>query len=212
MIDAVIFDIGNVLLKFDYLVAARRLLERGGLDELPDHGPIVAAKEALESGVIDRAEFLRRVRPEFNHTGGDEEFLAIWEDIFEENEPMTRLAGELSGRLPVYLLSNISDIHREYIFRRYPAFGCFRDGVYSYEAGALKPDPRIYRAAIERFGIEPGRTIFIDDLAANIEAAEALGFRGVRYDFARHEEAIEALRGIGLDGMIFLADSSAAGG
>ena len=77
MIDAVIFDIGNVLLKFDYLVAAHRLMKHNGLTELPDRAPIVAAKELLEGGRIDRAEFLRRVRPEFSHAGTDEEFVAM---------------------------------------------------------------------------------------------------------------------------------------
>ncbi len=55
--DAVLLDIGNVLLKFDYLVAARRLAELGGLEELPERGPIEAAQVALEGGVIDRANF-----------------------------------------------------------------------------------------------------------------------------------------------------------
>lgn len=200
MIDAVIFDIGNVLLKFDYLVAARRLMAHNGLAELPAREPIVAAKEALEGGRILRAEFLRLVRPEFSHTGSDEEFLAMWEDIFEENLPMTRFAGDLAARgVPTFLLSNISCIHHDFIFRRYPVFATFRDGVFSYLAGSLKPEPRIYEAAIAQFGIDPARTLFIDDLPANIAAAEERGLRGLVYDHRDHAAAAEKLRAFGLD-------------
>jgi FMN phosphatase YigB (HAD superfamily) len=199
MIDAVIFDIGNVLLKFDYLVAAHRLMEHNNLAELPARAPIVAAKEALEGGRINRAEFLRLVRPEFSHDGTDAEFIAMWEDIFEENEPMTRFATELAARgVPTYLLSNISCIHHEFIFHRYPVFATFRDAVFSYRAGSLKPESRIYEIAIAQFGIVPERTLFIDDLAANIAAAEAAGLRGLVYDYRDHAAAKRELRTLGL--------------
>jgi epoxide hydrolase-like predicted phosphatase len=200
MIDAVVFDIGNVLLKFDYLVAGHRLMTHNGLTELPDRANIVAAKAALEGGKIDRAEFLRLVRPEFLHTGSDADFIAMWEDIFEENEPMTRLATSLAeSGMPTYLLSNISCIHHEFIFRQYPVFETFRDGVYSYKAGAMKPEPRIYRMAIEQFGIDPSRTVYLDDLEENIVAANEAGLRGVVYDYRRHDEALEQLRNAGLE-------------
>lgn len=198
-IEAVIFDIGNVLLKFDYMVAARRLMALNGVIELPDREPIVEAKAALERGEIDRAEFLRLVRPAFAHQGSDEDFLAIWEDIFEENESMTQLAVHLAeGGIPIYLLSNISCIHHEYAFRRYPAFQSFRDGVFSYKVGALKPESRIYEIAIAQFGVEPGRVLFIDDLEENIAAARALGLKGLVYDHRDHGAVEQVLRELGV--------------
>ena len=198
-IEVVIFDIGNVLLKFDYMVAARRLMALNGLIEQPDREPIVEAKAALERGEIDRAEFLRLVKPAFAHQGSDEDFLALWEDIFEENEPMTQLAVQLAERgIPTYLLSNISCIHPEYAFRRSPAFQSFRGGVFSYKAGALKPESRIYEIAIAQFGVKPGRALFIDDLKENIAAARELGLRGLVYDHRDHEAAELALRELGI--------------
>lgn len=199
MIDAVIFDIGNVLLKFDYLVAARRLMEHNGLSEEPARERIVEAKAALEGGRIDRAEFLRLVRPEFSHSGSDADFIAMWEDIFEENEPMTRVAADLAARgVPTYLLSNISCIHHEFIFRTYPVFSTFRDGVFSYLAGAMKPDQRIYQITIQQLGVTPERTLFIDDLAPNIAEAEMLGFVGLTYDFRNHAAAEARMRELGI--------------
>lgn len=199
MIDAVVFDIGNVLLKFDYFVAARRLMARNGLAEPPDRARIVAAKEALEGGRIDRGEFLRLVKPEFHHTDSDESFLEMWEDIFEENLPMTSLAAELSGRaVPTFLLSNVSCIHHEFVFRKYPVFSTFRDGVFSYKVGVLKPESAIFEHAIHQFRIDPNRTAYVDDLAENVAAASRLGFRGVVYDWRHHEDAVAQLCRLGL--------------
>ncbi len=198
-IEAVIFDIGNVLLKFDYYIAANRLVAKNQLAALPERELVVSAKRRLERGEIDRAEFLRQVRPHFSDFGTDAEFLRIWEDIFEENIPMTDLATRLALSMPTYLLSNISCIHREYIFITYPVFQIFRDGVFSYEAGALKPQLEIYQTAIRQFGIRPETTVFIDDIPENISAAAALGFQAIPYDFGDHTAAETTLRALGVE-------------
>jgi putative hydrolase of the HAD superfamily len=193
-ITAAIFDIGNVLLPFDYYKAANRLIAENQPPVPPDREKIVAAKMELETGRIDRAEFLSRVRPEFAHTGDEAEFLAIWEDIFIPNEPMFALVEELSQRMPLYLLSNISDIHKESIHRDFPVFRHFRGGVYSYEVGLMKPDPAIFALTAERFGVNPSETLYIDDMPENAEAAIQAGFVTIHYDHARHEKALEEIQ------------------
>lgn len=197
-VDAVVFDLGNVLLKFDYYIAANRLMEKNRLASLPDRKPVVDAKAALEAGAIDRAEFLRRVRPLFSDAGSDEDFLVIWRDIFEENLPMSALATRLSTQLPTYLLSNISCIHQEHVFATYPVFHTFRDAVFSYRAGVMKPDPKIYEIAARQFGIDPARTVFFDDMPENIEAARSLGWLAIPYDYRDHAAAEHELRALGV--------------
>jgi len=197
-LEACIFDIGNVLLKFDYLIAAHRLVEKNGLPGLPDREPVIAAKAELECGRIQRAEFLRRVRPHFGDHGADDSpFLRIWEDIFEINEPMAAFARRLSERLPTYLLSNISCIHREFIFRHHAMFQSFRNGVYSYEAGAMKPDPAIFHIATKSFGIDPQTTAFIDDMPENVETARSLGFQAILYDHRDHPSFEQTFASLG---------------
>lgn len=193
-ITAAIFDIGNVLLPFDYLKAANRLIEENRPASPPDREVVVAAKKELELGNIDRSEFLRRVRPLFNHTGPVEDFLAIWEDIFVANVPMHEFVEELSARMPLYLLSNISDIHRECIHRDYPVFRFFQKGIYSYEVGYLKPDPAIFDVTARLLDVIPGSTLFIDDMEENIVAAEAAGFCCVHYCHTEHDKAMEQIR------------------
>jgi len=198
-IEAIIFDIGNVLLKFDYYIAANRLMVKNNMAALPDRELVVTAKAQLEGGEIDRATFLGLVRPHFQDEGTDAEFLRVWEDIFEENFPMTALATRLAQQLPTYLLSNISCIHHEYIFANYPVFQTFRDGVFSYRAGSLKPDQRIYEQAIQQFGINPASTVFIDDMPENVAAARALGFHAIPYDHRDHAAAEQSLRALGVN-------------
>lgn len=198
-IQAIIFDIGNVLLKFDYYIAAHRLMEKNKLSALPDRELVVTAKARLEGGEIDRAEFLSHVRPHFEDDGTDEEFLRIWEDIFEENVPMTTLATQLADTYDTYLLSNISCIHHDYIFPKYPVFSTFKDGVFSYRAGALKPDPKIYEIALSQFGVQPENTIFIDDMPENVAAANALGLCAILYNFRDHSAVESALRNSGVE-------------
>lgn len=186
--DAILFDIGNVLLKFDFLPAARKLMEKNGLTEPPDREQVIAIKNRYEGGLLSRTEFLREVRPHFRDEGPEEEFIRIWADIFEPNAPMVALVEQLHGKLPLYLLSNIGCIHREFIFGNYTFFRRFDGGVYSYEEAVSKPSPEIYQRAIRRFGLDPARTIYIDDLPANIEAGEQAGFVALPYDFNRHGE------------------------
>jgi putative hydrolase of the HAD superfamily len=198
-IDAIIFDIGNVLLRFDFNLAVMKLTAHctpAGEKILDLIDPI---KHAYEAGRMARADFQAEVRAILTYTGTDEHFISAWEDIFTENNLMVELVRRLHGRLPLYLLSNTSDIHREFIFRRYPIFQQFTDGVYSYEARVSKPDPEIYRIAQRQFGADPARTLFIDDLAANIEAARQQGFQVHHYDMHQHTALLEQLIAAGVE-------------
>jgi putative hydrolase of the HAD superfamily len=198
MIEAIIFDIGNVLLKFNYLIAAERLRLINGLHELPERDPLVAAKNLLEAGQISREEFLHRARASFAHREDEASFLEIWEDIFHPNFPMVEFARSLHRRLPLYLLSNISCIHREYIFRKYDFMQLFDRGAYSYELGCLKPEPIIYERAAQLLRIDPANTLFIDDMPENIEAAQNFGLQTRLYDFRKHDDFLQSLTGLGL--------------
>lgn len=182
-----LFDIGNVILKFDFHIALRRIAQHC---ELHDPAEVLAAidqiRAAYEEGQIDRAAFLRGAFDALRYRGTEADFVAAWEEIFEPNAPVLALIEQIHGRLPLFLLSNTSDIHREYVFRRYPIFGRFTSGVYSYEAGAAKPGRRIYEIAVSQLGLEPAATFFIDDLLPNIETARALGFRAHHYHHDQH--------------------------
>lgn len=199
MIRAIIFDIGNVLLKFDFNIAIRKLAPL--CDVQPDASllaPIEEIKIALESGRMGREEFVEKAISLLRYRGTPESFVAAWEDIFELNQPMIDLVEQLHSRYPLYLLSNTSDIHMDYVLANYPAFGRFTDAVYSYKVKCFKPDPAIYEVAVRQFGVNPSETVFIDDLPANIESARSLGLHAIAYDFRQHDALLKRLSELGV--------------
>jgi len=190
-IDAAIFDIGNVLLPFDYSRSAQRLIEKNNLTAPPERSAIAAIQTLYETGAMSRVEFVRRIRTAFQDVGEESDFITIWEEIFEGNPAINMLAERLAQRIPLYLLSNIGDIHHEYVFRTYPIFRLFRDGIFSYRARMLKPDPQIFDLAITQFGVNPARTLYLDDMPEHVASARSRGLFALQYDVARHAE-IEA--------------------
>jgi len=77
-------------------------------------------------------------------------------------------------------------LHVSWFTRQFPVFDRFHGAIYSHEAGCMKPDAMIFHHAMHRFGFDPVETIYIDDLAANVAAAEVLGFRALAYDHHDH--------------------------
>ncbi len=199
MIRAFLFDIGNVIVRFDFTRALRAV---ASLSDVPDEAAVLqridAVKLIYEDGRMSREAFLREAFALLKYRGTREQFIAAWQDIFWANEPMHALIRSLHGRFPIHLLSNTNDIHVEGLFRDFDVFGCVTTGVYSHEVQASKPDPRIYAIACEKCGIEPKTTFFIDDLAANIEAARTAGFQTHHYHHDRHAALLNDLQAVGV--------------
>jgi putative hydrolase of the HAD superfamily len=186
MTENLLFDLGGVIMDIDRnrCVEAFKNLGMENADsffgEYRQKGPFLQ----LEAGTISPEDFRAAVRQLIPGEVTDDEidstlcrFL-----IGIPPERLSRLR-ELRGRgHKVWMLSNTNAI----MWQRFilPEFGGdvseFFDGVVtSFEAGVCKPDEAIYRYAISHLGINPAETTFFDDGAANVAAAEALGFHGV---------------------------------
>lgn len=199
MIRAFLFDIGNVILRFDFTIALRRLsVQTDTADPTDLLTRLEPVKFMLEDGQIDRASFLRGAIDVLRYRGSEADFVSAFEDIFHENTPMSDLIARLRPNYPLYLLSNTNDIHVDFFTRRYPVFQNFCGGVYSHKVRASKPNPEIYRIACRQLGIAPESTFFIDDLLPNIETARSLGFRTHHYHHERHSELLSALGSAGI--------------
>lgn len=199
MVNSFLFDIGNVLLPLVYTRALQKLEPLCGI---PIESVMLAAKpvyDACEAGQITREDFLRSVTEILKFSGTEEEFAAIWQDIFTENIAMAELVRTLQRQYPLYLLSNTSGIHVDYFTRVYPVFSHFSGAVYSHEAKCMKPAREIYEVAMQKFGITPNQTVFIDDLPANVQTARELGFIAIQYDFNRHGALLDALKAVGVN-------------
>lgn len=115
--------------------------------------------------------------------------------LMQEAVPSTeRLIAELKAAgYKLYVLSNMS---REFIefLRRVPVYAAFDGEVVSCEEHVVKPERRIYEILLERYGLDAGQTLFIDDRASNIEAARELGIGGFLFDHTDPEGSCAALR------------------
>jgi len=199
MIRSFIFDIGNVLLPYDFNRALRRIEARSRhpLSHLAASYPPL--QNSYETGHISLTEFVERSIALMEFEGTASEFIAAWQAIFEENPAMFRLVERLRKRYPLYLLSNTNDIHLNYINARYPIFASFTDAVYSHRVGCMKPSHSIYEIATRQFDVEPGETVFIDDLPANVAAARECGFHAFQYDHRQHQRLLDELAALGVE-------------
>lgn len=180
-----LFDIGKVLLDFDFGGTLHRLLPPGGDPAKLDH--FLADKDAFERGDIDLETYLQQALTVLDHRVTRDDFVEAWRDIFTPNPPMWRTVENLAVEgHRLLLFSNTNAIHCPWFLGAYDIFRHFEAGTYSFEEGYMKPEPEIYQRAIARHGLTPQETLYIDDLPANIETGKRLGFRSHRYDLHDH--------------------------
>lgn len=188
---ALLFDIGNVLVRFDFTVAAQRFASMSAASAEQVLALLSPFKDELESGRISDEDFVTQSMERIGFRGTREDFARIWGDIFTPNAPMISAVGRLAAEHPLYLLSNTSGLHKDWLFANFEVFRQFTGGIYSHEAGCMKPHEPIFQSAIETFELDPRRTLYIDDLADNIAAGQRLGFVCHHYHPDRHD-AFEA--------------------
>jgi putative hydrolase of the HAD superfamily len=128
-------------------------------------------------------------------------FLADFWDVYlgQPNGPLVDWLRTRRGAQPTALLSNSFVGAREREAHRYGYDDLVDLVVYSHEEGVAKPDPRIYATTCARLGIAPADALFLDDVPAYVEGADAAGLHAVRYrDAAQAIAAVEGwLDGVG---------------
>ena len=200
MIDTFLFDIGNVLLDFDYLKEFRKLFDEETAQKIADIS--VRNSEVwreMDAGVLTYDEVISLIVRHAPHLESQIR-LAIKElyDNVQSFDYAERWLKQLkTAGFRVYILSNYGEKPFAASKERMP-FLKYTDGqLISYEIRQTKPSPIAFVAACERFGIDPDQTVFIDDSAANIAAASALGFHTVL--FTGYEDALRALSTLPLE-------------
>lgn len=183
-----LFDIGRVLLDFDFETSLRRLLPPDCADPHARLSRLLAKKDEFEAGRIPPDEYIPWALGVMESPATHDEFRQAWCDIFTPNAPMWECIEQLAAdghRL--ILFSNTNAIHCPWVFEEYDIFSRFHGGVLSFEVGEIKPHDAIYQHAIDAWGVDPRDTLYIDDLPENIATGERFGFRCHTYDARRHE-------------------------
>lgn len=182
-----LFDIGRVLLDFDFEPSIARLFPDSVSDPTGRMNLLIERKDAFEAGKIDVESYITWALETLQSSATREEFTDAWQRIFTPNEPMWACVRKLAGdghRL--ILFSNTNAIHCPWIFEEYPEFSLFHEAVLSFDTGYIKPEPGIYQHAVDIHSLVPSETLYIDDLGPNIATGREFGFRCWQYDLNDH--------------------------
>jgi len=177
-IKAVLFDLGKVLLSFDFGPAFRRLEKHGAKNaaEIRRFFVRTGLEVLYDGGKISSREFYLEVKRGLGLEISFTRFRAVWNDIFTPIGPMVRLVGRLHGKKRLVLISNTNAMHFDYVKKRYAVLKKFDRHILSYKEKVRKPDPRIYRRASAACRAHPHEIFYIDDREDLTEAAKDLGF------------------------------------
>ncbi len=183
-ITAVVFDLGGVLIDWDPRYLYRTLFDdEAAMEEFLATVTTQDWNRAQDSGrpFAEAIEELVERHPEKRDL--IEAYWRRWpETLGDAIEPTVALLHELrSTGVRLYALSNWSGETFPLARPRYPFLEWFDGIVISGDERLAKPDPRIFEVLLERYGLSPAETLFIDDHAPNVEAAAALGFTALRF-------------------------------
>jgi 2-haloacid dehalogenase len=181
----VAFDLGKVLVDFDYSIAARKIAARSAmpLDGIYSFIGSSDITVKYEVGSLTRREFFEEARQAIGFGGTFDEFGEFFADIFTAIPSMIELHAALRrGGIPTYIFSNTNDLAIEHIRRNFPFFKHFDGYIFSYEIGAMKPDAKIYGALEKLSGRGGADILYLDDRPENAAAGAARGWQIILHE------------------------------
>ncbi len=182
-----LFDIGKVLLDFDFETSLTTLLPAAHPDPAAALAKLIAKKDDFEAGRISVGDYTNWALEIMESTATPEQFHTAWQNIFTPNLPMWQTARKLHAKgHRLILFSNTNAIHCPKVFGDFPEFSLFHGSILSFEVNSIKPHPEIYQHAIDKYSLVPEKTLYIDDLPANIATGNNFGFRTHQYDLENH--------------------------
>ena len=184
---AVIFDLGKVLLNFDYHIAGRNLAARSNMAAEAFTDSLLQPDLLLryETGLLSKEEFFQSLCEKTGYSGDFSEFALGFGDIFMPIEPMIALQRELRRKgYPTFIFSNTNQLAVDHIRRTYPFFADFDGYVFSFEHQCMKPAAGLY-AIVEKISGRSGPEIlYLDDRLENIQAAAVRGWQTILHETA----------------------------
>jgi putative hydrolase of the HAD superfamily len=181
---AVIFDYGKVLTGPPDPAAHDTLVRITGLSSDRLDSLYWADRQAYDEGKMTGLEFWRKLVDEAGLELSESAIaeLNLWDARMWTRGDSAMLAWQLKIKqrgLLTAIVSNMGDDVHEYMERELDWLSRFDLLVWSYQLRVAKPDPAIYRYALERLGTRPGETLFLDDKAENVDTAAKMGMKGL---------------------------------
>jgi putative hydrolase of the HAD superfamily len=180
----VIFDLGGVVFDWnpDHIVSR--------VQPVPELR--AALKEALfghadwrmfDRGTLTEPELTQRLQRRLGPTQPKVDAIldAVRNSLVEKPETLELMRTLQERGTPLYCLSNMPASIYTHLRRRHSFWDVFNGIVISGEVQMMKPEPEVFRHLLEKYNLRPQETVFIDDLLANIQAAEQVGLRTILF-------------------------------
>jgi HAD superfamily hydrolase (TIGR01509 family) len=181
---AIIFDIGRVLVRIDVARAMQGLAAGGSLSPAELWTSIEKDPRwpDWQEGRIAPHDWYLHLTKRLGRDLTFEQFTDVWNRVLDPT-PIYEDAffANLSKHYRLALLSNTDPIHVRHLETTYSFFNYFPTRIYSCAVGASKPNPLIYSAALRAVKVNAGEALYIDDIAAYVEAAKRLGMAAVQF-------------------------------
>lgn len=179
--ELIIFDLGRVLLDFDFMKV---------VNGLKKHSPKTAAQirqyfkttpnwDKYERGTLSEKAFFKSLTQELELEGlSYDRFLPLWNNIFTEIDGTIDLLKRLRKQYRLAMISNVNPTHWRHVNQKHSFMKWFEHPIASYAVGHRKPELEIYHLTLRRAKVHPTKAVFIDDVKAHITAAKSIGIRG----------------------------------
>ena len=198
--DALLFDLGGVVIQIDFARVIQAWAEAGGVPASQVHSrfSLDAGYEAHERGEIEPAGYCAHLRQTLGLELADEQLLSGWNQIFVGEVPgVGALLTELAKSYPLYAFSNTNVAHRMFWQVRYARLlEPFSQIFCSCDLGTRKPSPAAFLEVASRIEIEPERIVFFDDHPDNVRGAREAGLRAHEVRSAADIRAALRLEGV----------------
>lgn len=183
-ISVVVFDLGNVLIPFNYdlvRTSLNNIVEGTGDHFVEMYEKHYHLHRQFERSDISKEEFLGTILGWLDNKVSEIQFCKAFSGLFTTNDDVIALLPVLKQNYQLVLLSNTNAIHRQYGWGHYDFLKNFDKLILSHEVGAYKPEPAIYKAVMNYTEKLAEEHIFIDDIAEYVEGAHKLGWDGVQF-------------------------------
>lgn len=196
---AVVFDLGNVLIPFDYapVIEKFNLIKPNLGNKFKQmYAENYHIHQQFERGDLSIENFIEIMLEWLEGTINAEEFKVVFSNIFTINHDVVSLLPLIKENHKLVLLSNTNQMHKDYGYGSYDFLTHFDKLVLSHEAGAIKPEEKIYRTVENYTQLPPEQHFFIDDVDEYIEGAKKCGWGGTQ--FTGYEKLVQVLKSEGI--------------
>lgn len=198
--EAIIFDLGGVLINLDYQLTSKAFIDLGLTDFDATYSQLQQTDlfDRFETGAISSFHFINRLLDQLPQGTSGNKVVHAWNAMildFPEERLLWLL--EMKQRYRIFLLSNTNTLHMEAVRRSlektigHQRLEDYFEQVYlSCEMGLRKPNPEIFSRVCDEQGLNPATTVFIDDTLQHVEGAASIGLQALRL---KPGEAVQSL-------------------